>query len=82
MKEILFRKKPKSIHINEFGAGLVASDLSLLQHESVDVLVDTCNTMMSKLIDKHAPLKKCVVTVHTDPSWINIIKSDRCESER
>jgi hypothetical protein len=69
-KEIQFRKL-KSIDIEKFKSDIIESGLPDFQHDNVDVLVDKYNDTISGILEKHAPLKKCVVTIHPDAPWMN-----------
>ena len=41
-----------------------------MKHDDVDVLVDTYNSTLSKILDKHAPIKSKIVTIHDDAPWM------------
>ena len=63
-------RKIKSIDIDEFKGDITRSGL-IDREGSLDELVGAYNSVLSDLLNKHAPLKKRVITVHPDTKWMN-----------
>ena len=84
-KQIQYRKL-KSIDMDKFKSDIINSGLADMQHEDIDVLVDSYNTTLSQILEKHAPLKTRQVTIHADSPWINDtikqLKRDKRKAER
>ena len=80
-KEIQYRKI-KAIDINKFKSDIIESGLPNLKGDT-DTLVESYNHVLGNLLDKHAPLKKRVITIHPDGEWMNDeIKNVRREKRK
>ena len=84
-KEISYRKI-KSIDMDEFKLDIVNSGLPDLEGDDVDALVETYNSTLTGILDKHAPVKTRKVTIHPHAPWltdsIKEIKRDKRKAER
>ena len=69
-KEITYRSM-KAIDIEAFSYDIEHSELLELDTDDVDELADMYNTVLTETLDKHAPLKKKVVTIHPKAPWYN-----------
>ena len=69
-KEVIYRKI-KSIDLVKFRSDIVASGLPDFQHQDLDVVIDTYNSTMLDILDRHAPIKKRIVSIHPDAPWMN-----------
>ena len=67
-KRLCYRKL-KSIDVSELRADIANSSLMNDDVEDVIVLMDNYNSVLSTLLDKHAPIKECVVTVRPAAPW-------------
>ena len=53
-----------------------------MDSDNVDELTNKYNSVLSELLDKHAPLNRCRVTVHSEAPWITvIIKKQKTEKK-
>ena len=41
-----------------------------MKHDDVDELVESYKTILACILDKHAPLKRCKITIHPDAQWV------------
>ena len=84
-QEIHYRKL-KGINMDNFKADIVKSGLPEMQHEDVDILVETYNSTLTKILDQHAPLKSRTVTIHPNAPWmtdgIKEVKREKRKAER
>jgi len=69
-KEVQYRKV-KSIDLKKFRSDIIESGLPGFHHDDVDKLVDMYNSTLSEILEKHAPIKKRMVTIHPDAPWID-----------
>jgi hypothetical protein len=67
-KELSYRKY-KAIDMDEFAVDIEKSQLGSLVTNDVDELAGTYNSVLGEILDKHAPLKKKVVTIHPTAPW-------------
>jgi hypothetical protein len=83
-KEIQYRKL-KSIDIDSFKADILTSGLLDPVDGNVDLLTDKYNLVLSEILDKHAPLKKKIITVHPEAPWmtedIKKVKTEKRKAE-
>ena len=70
-KKIIHYRKLKSINIDAFKLDIVQSGLPSFQDRNLDTVISKYNSTLSSILDKHAPLKKCIIHVHPDAPWID-----------
>ena len=81
-KRLCYRKL-KSIEVSELQTDIGNSPLIHEEVEDVTILVDQYNSVLSSLLDKHAPLNKRVVTLQPAAPWYNDeIKVEKCLCRR
>ena len=49
---------------------IISSDLHEMFNDNVAEFTNKYNSVLSQLLNKHSPLKKCTVTVHPRMPWI------------
>ena len=62
-KEVTYRRI-KAIDVDTFVADIEKSRLFKLQTDDPDILAETYNSVLSEVLDHHAPLKTKVITIH------------------
>ena len=62
-------RKLKSINHDDFHADLITSDLIINPETELDQLIEQYERTLSEIIEKHAPLKKCVITIRPFKGW-------------
>ena len=67
--KLLHYRKIKSINREEFNKDIKASDLLKKDFNDVNDLTNAYNNTLSNLLDKHAPLKSKIVTIHPTSPW-------------
>ena len=76
----------KAIDIESFIYDIVQCRLLNIGTQDVDELAETYNTVLSKLLDKHAPIKKKTITIHAAAPWYSngtsIAKKDSRKGEK
>ena len=64
-------RKLKSIDKAEFQEDIIKSVLYASPETSLDALVDQYDNVLQNLLENHAPLKQCTVTIRPDAKWYN-----------
>ncbi|XP_041460823.1 uncharacterized protein LOC121411977 [Lytechinus variegatus] len=67
-KEIVYRKL-KAIDHDAFAKDLDSSDLFQEPETDINKLIDQYDGTLSDILDKHAPVKRCVVATHPPNPW-------------
>ena len=67
--KLLHYRKIKSINREEFNKDIKASSLLKKDFNDVNELTNAYNETLSKLLDKHAPIKSKTVTIHPTSPW-------------
>ena len=57
--------------MDKFKSDIIDSGLPSFTHDDLDVVIETYNKTMLSVLDKHAPLKKRMITIHPDAPWID-----------
>jgi hypothetical protein len=70
LQEVSFRRM-KNINMESFTSDIKTSALITSQSENIDELVDQYNTVLSNLLDKHAPLITKTFVLRPDTMWYN-----------
>ena len=65
----LHYRKVKAINRDEFMRDISASKLTTDRFDDVNDLTNAYNDILSKLLDKHAPVKTKIVTIHPTSAW-------------
>ena len=69
IRQIISYRKLKSINQEEFGADLKKSNLIANPETELDQLIEQYETTLSDILEKHAPLKKCIITIRPFNGW-------------
>ena len=70
MKEITYRKF-RSIDRNKFQEDIRNSPLTLMPSSSLTGIVKQYSSVLTEVLDKHAPLKKKKVIIRPEAPWYN-----------
>ncbi|KAK3755485.1 hypothetical protein QZH41_001053 [Actinostola sp. cb2023] len=85
VKEIHLRKL-RQINVDAFRADIASSELCNSQLVSLEDLTQCYNVTLSKILDKHAPLKRKVIVVRPRVPWFTVelkdLKAKRRKLER
>jgi len=84
--KVITYRKTKAIDREKFRDDIKDSFHSLKEYDNVDELADSYNSILNKLLEKHAPVKSKKVTIHPKAPWytseINEAKKTKRKAER
>ena len=69
-KEVQFRNM-RQINLNSFKSDIVKSNLSDTTMRNVDNLVKSYDNMLTRILDKHAPIQRKVIRERKKTTWFN-----------
>ena len=78
-KKVITYRKLKNIDSQQFSKDITNSKLCNTTFSCPATLVDTYNSVLSELLEKHAPLKQKEIVIHPNAPWYN---SDIAEAKR
>ena len=86
-KQVVSFRKYKSVNVSNLVEDIKKSDLcGDLSTLSLNELVELYNSVLEGLMDVHAPLKTCVLTIRTEAEWytseVRVAKQERRQAER
>jgi len=71
--------------MNAFKLDIINSGMPNMEGD-VDELVDAYNSVLAETLQKHAPIKRRIVTIHPDAKWMNDdirkVKTQKRKAER